>query len=997
MNFTPKGPARLVLTNTTPNVADVKFTLYNASDGAVATSSANPRSYRIAANAQLTITTSEMFPSRGGIRTEGWIQATSDVKGLQGYYFSGDPRSSFGGAEASAPAREHSFLNVQSGPNAKTTILVTNPGSQSVDVSLSFNEEDGALAAPSALASLAAHEQRSFNGTGATVRVIANTPSAAVLATAVSESATSVMLTHGQIADAQRWVVPSFKNTESVRSSLVLSNPLPTAASAVVSFYNDGGELVYISEQPISVPANGSTRVTWEDIAGSNPPVREGWVLVDSQFPLTGLALVASGGSTRAIPLQSSGSERILLSRPAAKGLSTQLTLVGDPKRDAALKIMLSRTDGTVAFQSESINLPALNRRSILLSDLFPSADFTGGFLTIRSERSIPIFSLVSTDLPDGSSGTVITPQRFAAAFAPSLNAGTPQIKKVTPMDDVRPGAKLKIETQNVQADATVWVGNRSVAVERDENGGLTATLPAELDPGLVRVRIRSAGMDSRSEKVGVYSANGSLGADSQLIRGSASFQKVDVTDNGLDTNSVTTVPIRNARVEVVDGTGELVSLDETDELGNFELPIPNQRGLTVRVLSQLRYLDVKVLNNFAGNAPYFIEGPVDLPQTGNIELVDKRRSAGAFNILDALQKGNALITNAAPGLVPPSLTVYWSERNDAAALARLTNGAIRTTFFNPSTNSAYILGDRNTDSDEFDDSVILHEYAHLLAAKFSRDDSNGGIHFPGDSLDPRIAWSEGWADFFSAAARVSSIYRDSKAQNNVLRLDIEDNVPVGDHPGYASEASVAGLLWDLFDENADRDDMGQFSFASIWAAFTELSKDRNVYLPFFLERFLQKNPGFADGLRTMVVARSIDFQPDVRPSVTNPFPRTITVGGFQTGAVDSLSTKRTNLSSSSHFFSLSTTTTVPVWIRLAISVYGGAVSTNDLDLILYDSTGKRVIEQADDQINGGVETISTTLAPGTYFIEVRSFYNRKDTGAPVFNSGGYRLTVDKF
>ena len=107
----------------------------------------------------------------------------------------------------------------------------------------------------------------------------------------------------------------------------------------------------------------------------------------------------------------------------------------------------------------------------------------------------------------------------------------------------------------------------------------------------------------------------------------------------------------------------------------------------------------------------------------------------------------------------------------------------------------------------------------------------------------PRIAWSEGWAHFFSAAARGNSIYRDSKGLNNVLRMDLEDNVPVGDHPGYSSEASVGGLLWDLFDENADRDDMGQFPFASIWAAFTDLGKDRNVYLPFFLEHFLQKNP----------------------------------------------------------------------------------------------------------------------------------------------------------
>ena len=149
-----------------------------------------------------------------------------------------------------------------------------------------------------------------------------------------------------------------------------------------------------------------------------------------------------------------------------------------------------------------------------------------------------------------------------------------------------------------------------------------------------------------------------------------------------------------------------------------------------------------------------------------------------------------------------------------------------------------------------------------------------------------------------------------------------------------------------------------------------------------------------------MVVARSIDFQPDVRPSVTNPFPRTIAVGqSISNNQVDSFTTKRTNLTSSAHFFSLSTATNIPVVIRLTTTGLGPAVnsSANDLDLYLYDSTGKRIIEQSDDTINGGTETISTTLAPGTYYIEVRSFYTRKDTGATVFNSGGYKLSVDKF
>jgi len=87
------------------------------------------------------------------------------------------------------------------------------------------------------------------------------------------------------------------------------------------------------------------------------------------------------------------------------------------------------------------------------------------------------------------------------------------------------------------------------------------------------------------------------------------------------------------------------------------------------------------------------------------------------------------------------------------------------------------------------------------------------------------------------------------------------------------------------------------------------------------------------------------------------------------------------------------------LFIRLNIENLGPAnnPSFNDLDLFLYDSTGKRIIDESDGATNGGGEIISTTLAPGTYFIEVRSFYVRQETKSMVFNSGGYRLSVDKF
>jgi len=150
-------------------------------------------------------------------------------------------------------------------------------------------------------------------------------------------------------------------------------------------------------------------------------------------------------------------------------------------------------------------------------------------------------------------------------------------------------------------------------------------------------------------------------------------------------------------------------------------------------------------------------------------------------------------------------VTLFWSTSN--------TGG----TFFRLRDNTAYVSGDRSEDSDEYDDAVILHEYAHMLAARFSRDDSPGGPHRIGDIVDPRIAWSEGWATFFSSAVRNDAIYRDSGG--SAVRYDLEENAPAGDRPGYWSEASVQSILWDLFDDRVDAGDAVQFTFRTIWSS----------------------------------------------------------------------------------------------------------------------------------------------------------------------------------
>jgi hypothetical protein len=99
LNFTVHGGGAAGITNPTPYDAEVKLTLYNE-DGSVATAGVlNPVSQRIPGKGQLTAFYTEVFR---GAPENTWVQATSPVAGLQGFYFSSDSAGVFD-TEATSP------------------------------------------------------------------------------------------------------------------------------------------------------------------------------------------------------------------------------------------------------------------------------------------------------------------------------------------------------------------------------------------------------------------------------------------------------------------------------------------------------------------------------------------------------------------------------------------------------------------------------------------------------------------------------------------------------------------------------------------------------------------------------------------------------------------------------------------------------------------------------------------------------------------------------
>jgi hypothetical protein len=156
----------------------------------------------------------------------------------------------------------------------------------------------------------------------------------------------------------------------------------------------------------------------------------------------------------------------------------------------------------------------------------------------------------------------------------------------------------------------------------------------------------------------------------------------------------------------------------------------------------------------------------------------------------------------AEPDVKLPPLNVFWSTANRPAD-GEASKGMISTSHYEPdaATNGLYILGAENVDTDEYDSSVIVHEFGHYVEDKLSRSDSIGGSHSPGDLLDMRVAFGEGWGNSFSSMMRGTPVYTDTNGLQQAstgiaMNLGV---VPASETSAWFNESAVGNLLYSLY------------------------------------------------------------------------------------------------------------------------------------------------------------------------------------------------------
>ncbi len=384
--------------------------------------------------------------------------------------------------------------------------------------------------------------------------------------------------------------------------------------------------------------------------------------------------------------------------------------------------------------------------------------------------------------------------------------------------------------------------------------------------------------------------------SESVVISGRVTFDRLpfnSAVGTGLDADAPLVSPARRVVVEAIDETDRSIIVSgSTDEAGDYSLSVPQNRTLFIRVKAQMLRggapgWEVAVRNNTNAGALYALDGSAASSGTANstrnlhaasgwgTTSYTGTRAAAPFAILDSVFDAQALILSAAPSSEFPALDLFWSPSNrNVVGEFCPDSGSISTSFYAgdgmqdectvPGTmpSGIYILGAFDGgagDTDEFDRHVIAHEFGHYFEDRLSRSDSIGGSHGPGEQLDLRVAFGEGWGNAFAAMALEDPLYRES--HGGVARdfgFDLQADSQVAE--GWFSEFSVGEILWDIFDDDNEPGDDVALGFAPIHAVMTGAQVDTDALTSIFsfASALRSENPSHGPAIRALLAGERI-------------------------------------------------------------------------------------------------------------------------------------------
>jgi uncharacterized protein YegL len=299
-----------------------------------------------------------------------------------------------------------------------------------------------------------------------------------------------------------------------------------------------------------------------------------------------------------------------------------------------------------------------------------------------------------------------------------------------------------------------------------------------------------------------------------------------------------TIVPVRYALVEIReedvvfdDSYGEVL----TNENGYFSFAFCDDDGwgddtleIYVRLWAEI-YSDntfvAEVIDTSWIDEVYEIDSPVVSSGGGTLTFdfdpLNETQSA-IFNIADAVYEAWAYWKESGgekggDALFDQEGEVHWEPGYGE-------EGSYYISFWEEIT-----IADHPSQPDQWDDSVIIHEWGHMADDRYSCDDNPGGQHSSGSLIDPELAWGEGYPDYWQSAVRAGMGHTDGNyyldlggtTKGNLI-IDLESWNTNNPHlVSDLNEMAVAAALWDLNDEVDDGQDRAKHGHAMIQGVYT--------------------------------------------------------------------------------------------------------------------------------------------------------------------------------
>jgi hypothetical protein len=367
-------------------------------------------------------------------------------------------------------------------------------------------------------------------------------------------------------------------------------------------------------------------------------------------------------------------------------------------------------------------------------------------------------------------------------------------------------------------------------------------------------------------------------------------------TDRLYDLSGFTTTlvrPVREADVQVYDLTTQaVIASGTTDFQGSFSITV---------VDAQTRNVGVRVLSSNVG-----------IPSL-NFSVVDDKNSDAVYTYHDAATDQTDHLPTAAvdfgtmtmPAAIGDPTTTDWSSQvfnvYDMGLLVAdwilSADGARPSVFYtmlwNPTnlrTGSFYSSGSNRlslADDDAYDDPNILHEIGHYIEDEFGRSRNTGGSHTIGDDdQDPRLAFSEGFATFVSAAALRHGgrdrpdLYQDRGSFIAGSGGGFSYAYEAGTVGGSTNEQAVTAALYDLIDDaNTADDSVGTDDDtlsglqASVWSVVEQMRiiNPLTTQMEDFWDIWFSLNLGNEEGMAAVFASHNIDFAPDAQEPNNTP------------------------------------------------------------------------------------------------------------------------------